>query len=58
MTGRELIEWILKNHVEDLPIEIQYRDGGGDYNGTDKILYLDIDKNTDENGWQYSRVVL
>jgi len=33
MTGKELMDWIIEQHAEDLPIAIQYRDGGGDYPG-------------------------
>lgn len=33
MTGKELIEWIKENNAEDLECIIQYRDGGGLYNG-------------------------
>ena len=58
MTGRELIKWILDNKAEDKKIEIQYRDSGGDYPGTDEILYLEENKGTDSDGWQYERVVL
>lgn len=31
MTGRELIELIQKNHAEDMPVLVQYRDAGGPY---------------------------
>lgn len=58
MTGRELIKWILDHKAEDKKIEIQYRDSGGDYHGTDEILYLEEDFGTDSNGWQYDRIVL
>ena len=58
MTGRELIKWILDHKAEDKKIEIQYRDGGGDYNGTDERLYLIEEFGTDSNGWQYDRIVL
>jgi len=57
MTGRELIMWILEHECEDAQIEVQYRDGGGDYNGTDETIYL-IDETVNEDGHSYRRVVL
>lgn len=33
MTGRELINWIVDFHAEDMDIVVQYRDGGGNYIG-------------------------
>ena len=59
MTGRELIMWILEKNAEDAEIEVQYRDAGGDYSGTDNVLYL-IDETVDsEDGWSsYRRIVL
>ena len=35
MTVKELYEWAKKNNAENFDIEIQYRDGGGYYSGTD-----------------------
>lgn len=35
MTGRELIAYIEKWGLEDCQIEMQFRDGGGYYYGTD-----------------------
>ena len=58
MTGRELIKWILDHKAENKKIEIQYRDSGGDYPGTDEILYLIEEVGKDSDGWQYDRVVL
>ena len=40
MTINELYKWAVQNGVEDYNIEIQYRDDGGIYDGTDKELYL------------------
>lgn len=41
MTGEELIKWIQDNNVEGCEIRIQYRDSGGDYEGTDEpYLYI------------------
>ena len=37
MTIRELYEWAEANEALDLDIEIQYRDGGGYYNGCDDV---------------------
>ena len=37
MTGRELIQTILKYNAENMQIVIQYRDGGGDYDGGEII---------------------
>lgn len=36
MTGRELIDYIYQWGLEDSVIEVQYRDDGGCYYGTDK----------------------
>lgn len=58
MTGRELIVWILEHKCEDAKIEVQYRDGGGDYNGTDETIYLINETAYDKDGWSYRRVVL
>lgn len=58
MTGRELILWILQNEAENTKFEVQYRDGGGDYSGTDERLYLIKEIGKDENGYCYSRVIL
>lgn len=58
MNGRELIMWILEHEAESAQVEVQYRDGGGDYSGTDETLYL-IDENAkDKDGWSYRRVIL
>ena len=35
MTVKEFYKWAIENKAEDLEIEIQYRDGGGFYCGTD-----------------------
>lgn len=58
MTGRELIVWIMENDAEDMQFEVQYRDYGGDYEGTDKKLYLQEDIGTTDSGWQYERILL
>lgn len=34
MTPRDLYEWAVRHDVQDCDIEIQYRDGGGYYEGT------------------------
>ena len=43
MTIKELYEWAIKNEVEDYDIEIQYRDGGGYYYGTETLYESDIE---------------
>lgn len=45
MTGKELILWIEEHNAQDLIFEVQYRDAGGDYYGTDEMLYLAIEEN-------------
>ena len=37
MTIKEFYEWGKKNGVENAAVEIQYRDDGGYYNGTDDL---------------------
>ena len=32
-TIKELYEWAVKNSVENLPVGIQFQDGGGSYSG-------------------------
>lgn len=41
MTVGELIKE-LEQLDKNLPVEVQYRDGGGEYAGTDEELYLMI----------------
>lgn len=43
MTGRELIQWIIDNDAQDLTVEVQYRDSGGYYFGTDADIKPEID---------------
>lgn len=33
----------MKNDCEDYEVEIQYRDDGGDYSGTDNNIYCIVD---------------
>ena len=40
MTGKELIKYIQTHHAEDMLICVQYRDGGGVYNGADDATPL------------------
>lgn len=42
MTIKELYDWACKNSVEDFEIEIQYRDSGGYYYGTDSDIVPEI----------------
>lgn len=44
MTVKELYEWAIENKAEDLEIEIQYRDGGGFYCGTDINIAPEIEQ--------------
>lgn len=37
MTGKELIDWIVEHHAEDMLIAVQYRDAGGDYFGGELV---------------------
>ena len=45
MTGKDLIKWIEEHNAQDLVFEVQYRDEGGDYYGTDKKIYLEVEDN-------------
>lgn len=63
MTGKELIKWIQENNAEDLPIEIQYQDGGGCYYGTEKQYVnptiIDANEQTRYSGCEsYKRIVI
>lgn len=48
MTIRELYEWAKQQGIEDYDIEIQYRDGGGYYDGTDDANFYDIETKHDK----------
>ena len=43
MTVEELYQWAKENNVEKCEVEIQYRDGGGIYYGTDELIEEDIE---------------
>lgn len=45
MTIKELYEIAKRYHAENYDIEIQYRDGGGCYEGTDELRTDDIQIN-------------
>ena len=45
MTIKELYEMAQTSHIEDYDIEIQYRDGGGSYDGTEELRKEDITVN-------------
>ncbi len=45
MTIQELYEWAKQNNAENKEIVVQYRDDGGDYEGQDSNLKLDIENN-------------
>lgn len=42
MTIKELYEWAIENNAINMDIEIQYRDGGGYYYGTDSCVEPEI----------------
>lgn len=42
MTIKELYGMARASHIEDYDIEIQYRDSGGCYEGTDYLMKQDI----------------
>ena len=42
MTIRELYEWAKEKDVLDLDVVVQYRDGGGYYNGSDDLEIPEI----------------
>ena len=45
ITIQELYDWAVKNGVEDYMLLIQYRDGGGEYYGSDsQVLGIINDK--------------
>ena len=54
MTVKELYEWATENKAEDLEIEIQYRDGGGFYCGTD----IDVSPAIERSEYSDNKVVL
>ena len=62
MTGREFIEYIQKWGLEDYKIEVQYRDEGGCYYGTDKETEPRIVEAGDELKYagreNYNRIVI
>ena len=50
-TIRDLYDWAVKNHVEDLPVGLQYQDMGGPYDGdtfSDMGLEYDISHSIEE----------
>lgn len=44
MTVQELYEYAKHRDILDHEIRIQYRDDGGEYQGTDTYLYLFVEK--------------
>ena len=44
MTVQELYEYAKQHGVLDYEIRVQYRDDGGEYQGTDAFLYLSAEK--------------
>ena len=57
MTGKELIDWIVDFHAEDIDIVVQYRDGGGNYIGGEIVNQL-ILANVRSSGIPYSDEVI
>ena len=55
MTGQELINWIKANKAEELPVAVQYRDGGGEYYGGE-LISSPILANICGNGVSYDGV--
>lgn len=45
MTIKELYEMAQASHIEDYNIEIQHRDSGGYYEGTDELMKEEITVN-------------
>ena len=52
-TIKELYEWAVKNSVENLPVGIQFQDGGGSYSGdtfTDFAPDYEVSASIEESG--------
>ena len=52
-TIRDLYRWAVKNSVEDLPVGLQYQDGGGTYSGdtfSDMGADYEISASIEESG--------
>ena len=52
-TIKELYEWAVENHVEDLPMGLQFQDGGGTYSGdtfTDFAPDYEVSASIEESG--------
>lgn len=54
MTGGELIKYIQWHHLEDCVIEVQYRDDGGYYFGTDPEPVLCKIEAFKDDRWTYT----
>ena len=37
MTGSQLIDWIIENNASDMLVAVQFRDGGGYYQGGELV---------------------
>ena len=44
MTVKEFYEWAVANNVENLEMEVQYRDDGGCYYGSDNEVIASVTK--------------
>lgn len=52
-TIKELYEWAVKNNAENLPIGLQFQDGGGTYSGdtfTDFAPDYEVSASIEESG--------
>ena len=48
MTIKDLYEWAIKNNCENYEVEIQYRDSGGCYSGTEDLRESEIEIDRDK----------
>ena len=48
MTVREFFDWAKRNNCLDYEVEIQYRDSGGCYYGTDDLRESEIEINREK----------
>ena len=52
-TIKDLYEWAVKNSVENLPVGIQFQDGGGSYSGdtfTEFAPEYEVSASVEESG--------
>lgn len=46
--ARSLVEFIARYNLWDYDVKVQYRDDGGDYNGNESVLFIDVDEKNKE----------